>query len=205
MTNKEIKVAFLGVSGVGKTNLINRYVKGSYNEYENTTITSTYMSKTIIYGGKDYIFNIWDTSGSEKLRSLTKLFVKDAKIIVLVYDITFKESFLELQFWLDFILENVSQKILLVLVGNKKDLNNNIKIKESVGENFAKVIKASFAQVSAKNNDDNWKYFFDDILKDYIKYTTENEEKKYYSYDSYIVINKKNDDDDDYDDDDLLP
>ena len=74
-------------------------------------------------------------------------------IIVLVYDITNKTSFLDLQYWLDYILEKYGSNTFNVLIGNKSDLNNIKEIKESDGSKFAEIIKAKFAHVSAKTND----------------------------------------------------
>ena len=112
--------------------------------------------------------------------------------------ITSKKSFLDLQFYLDTILDNINYKISIILVGNKKDLYNNIEIKESVGNNFAKVIKAKFAEVSAKNNDNEWNEFFENALKDYIKQIEKTIEINYdysdnegYNIDDYLDIFEK--------------
>ena len=198
MAKKEIKVIFLGAGGVGKTSLIKRYINHIYDEYQNPTVGSSYVSKRIYYNNKDYNLNIWDVAGAEKYRSLAKFFIKESNIIVLVYDITSKKSFLDLQFYLDTILDNINYKISIILVGNKKDLYNNIEIKESVGNNFAKVIKAKFAEVSAKNNDNEWNEFFENALKDYIKQIEKTIEINYdysdnegYNIDDYLDIFEK--------------
>ena len=93
--------------------------------------------------------------------------MKDVKIIVLVYDITVKDTFLDLQYWLDFILERAPNAF-LILVGNKSDLYLNRKIKESDGSKFAKVINAEFSEIG---NDylDEWNHFLDNALLKYIK------------------------------------
>ena len=91
MSDKEIKVIFLGESGVGKTCLIQKLISDDYKE-NNSTISATYYTKTIKYEGKDYKFNIWDTAGNEKFRNLTKLFLKDVQIFVLVYDTLYNQK-----------------------------------------------------------------------------------------------------------------
>ena len=181
MTN--IKVVFLGEAGVGKTSLINRYFDKNFDEYENSTLSGTFVQKSIKYKDKEYSFDIWDPSGRQVYRSLNKIFLRDVNIIVLVYDITKKQSFLELQYWLDLILENY-QNAFLILVGNKNDLFLNREIKESDGKKFANVIHASFTETSAKNNY-KWKDFLDNTFNNYLK----------------MVVDSKNDkdsDDDDY-------
>ena len=108
-----IKVVFLGESEVGKTSLIDRYISGGF--YDHPTSTANYSSKKINCDGKEYTFDIWDTSGYEKYRALTKYFIIDAHIIVLVYDISRKKTFLELDFWLDTVLKVLGPNISLIL------------------------------------------------------------------------------------------
>ena len=167
MDKKYIKVVFLGESGVGKTSLINRYINNSYKESEVSTFNASNFSKTIKYEGKEYTFDIWDTPGSDAFKSLTKIFLKESKIFVLVYDTTDKKSFLNLQYWLDYILEEFGSKSFIILIGNKSDLINKRQVKESDGSKFANLIKALFIQTSAKTND-NWSLNFENLLKDYL-------------------------------------
>ena len=164
-----VKVVFLGESDVGKTSLINRFVRGDF--LDNETNGASYASKIINCEGTDYHFDIWDTSGREKYRALTKFFVIDAKIIVLVYDITKKKSFLDLEFWLDTILDRLGNKVFLILVGNKAELYENEEIREEDGKKFAKIINAKFALVTAKEDGPYWNNFLENGLKDYIKIT----------------------------------
>ena len=181
MTN--IKVVFLGESDVGKTSLINRYIFDNFNEKLMSTMISTYATKSINYQDKEYSFNIWDTAGRQNFRALNKIFLKEVNIIVLVYDITKKQSFLELQYWLDLILEDHPDAY-LILVGNKDDLFIERKIKKSDGEKFANVIHSAFTETSAKDSH-NWKAFLDNVFNNYLK----------------MSVDSKKDNDKDFDDD----
>ena len=181
MTN--IKVVFLGESYVGKTSLINRYISDKFNEKIMSTMISTYATKSINYQDKEYSFNIWDTAGRQNFRALNKIFLKDVNIIVLVYDITKKQSFLELQYWLDLILEDHPDAY-LILVGNKDDLFIEREIKKSDGEKFANVIHSAFTETSAKDSH-NWKAFLDNVFNNYLK----------------MRVDSKKDNDKDFDDD----
>ena len=187
MTN--IKVVFLGESDVGKTSLINRYISDKFNEKIMSTMISTYATKSINYQDKEYSFNIWDTAGRQNYRSLNKILLKEVNIIVLVYDITNKQSFLELQYWLDLILEDHPDAY-LILVGNKDDLFIERKIKKSDGEKFANVIHSAFTETSAKDSH-NWKAFLDNVFNNYLKMSVDSK-------------NDKNFDDDLDDDKDIL-
>ena len=100
---KICKVVLLGESGVGKTCIISRFIDNIFTESLDTTTGASYVSKNITfkeYQNKTITFEIWDTAGQEKYRSLTQLFYKDAQIAILVYDITNEESFEEVQnYW----------------------------------------------------------------------------------------------------------
>ena len=107
-----IKIVLLGYVAVGKTSLINRYVSNIFSTDAPSTQGASYSCKVINYQkySQNVKLDIWDTSGQEKYRSLNKLFYKDAKIAILVYDITNKDSFDELKnYWFNQ-LENEAPK-----------------------------------------------------------------------------------------------
>ena len=114
------KVVLLGESGVGKTCIIARFINNTFEENLISTTGASYAGKTMVfdeYEGKSIKFEIWDTAGQEKYRSLTKIFYKDAAVAILVYDITRKESYDELQkYWYNQIKEfapkNISKYII---------------------------------------------------------------------------------------------
>ena len=93
MKNNQIKVIFLGESGVGKTNLINATIGEKFNEIENTTFANYFVEKKFEINNQEYILHIWDTIGQERFRHLTKLFLTDLDCAVIGYDITYRESF----------------------------------------------------------------------------------------------------------------
>ena len=100
LEDEEIKVILVGESGTGKTSLINVAMGMKFQEgTELTTSSASFVTKIIKIGDKSYSLNLWDTIGQEKFRSLTKIFIKDSKIVIFVYDITNKRSFEELNFW----------------------------------------------------------------------------------------------------------
>ena len=103
------KVVLLGESGVGKTCIIARVINNTFEENLISTTGASYAGKTMTFdefGGKSIKFEIWDTAGQEKYRSLTKIFYKDAGAAILVYDITRQDSFDEIKkYWLQQIKE----------------------------------------------------------------------------------------------------
>ena len=112
--NKICKVILVGESGVGKTCIIVRFVSEEYKEETISTTGASYASKIMEFSDykKSIQFQIWDTAGQENYRGLTKLFYKDAKIVILVYDMTRRKSFDEIKnYWYNQIKENSSEEI----------------------------------------------------------------------------------------------
>ena len=110
---EEIKVILVGEMGTGKTSLINTAIGLNFQEKLASTTTNSIMNKTITINGKSYSVNLWDTIGQEKYRSLTKIFLKGAKIVIFVYDITNLNSFKELNYWFESTKEIINEKIVM--------------------------------------------------------------------------------------------
>ena len=148
-----IKVILLGESGVGKTNLIKIAAGKHFNDIEPTTSNSSFYEIKLQIHQKDYTLNLWDTIGQEKFRHFTKLFYNNSKIVIFVYDITSKESFDELNYWVNDIKNALGDDgIIKGVVGNKRDLFEQQKIKDTEAEAFADSINAKFLTISAKED-----------------------------------------------------
>ena len=149
------KVVLLGDSGVGKTCIISRYISGAFDQNSPSTNGASYASKILTFENlnKTISLDIWDTAGQEKYKSLTKFFYKDAAVAILVYDITKKESFENMEkYWYDQLKEFGSKNIILGVAGNKCDMYEKEEVPESEGKQFADKIGAFFEITSAKNN-----------------------------------------------------
>ena len=170
MTDKliSIKVALLGDSGVGKTCIINRYIKNEYNAHQTSTIGANYQQKTIIKNNIQYQLDIWDTAGQEKYRSLGKLFYKDAYIVIFVYDICIPKSFEDIKkIWYEDLKKLGEKYTVLAVVGNKHDLFENEKVEEKLAREYAKEINATFMLVSAQNGN-NIENLFNTLVNTYL-------------------------------------
>ena len=148
------KVVILGETGVGKTSIISQFIDQTFQEDIQSSTGSTFSSKSfIIDKSKILKFEIWDTAGQERYRALTKMFYKDANAAILVYDITRKISFEELQnYWVEQIKESAPSDIILVIVANKSDLTNKEEVDEEEARNLATKIGAFFCSTSAKKS-----------------------------------------------------
>ena len=179
---EDIKVILIGDSGVGKTNLINVSLGRTFNEKENSSLSASYSKKVITINNEKYVLSLWDTIGQEKLRTLSKLFFKNSKIVIYVYDITNLESFNGLESWNKDVKEMLGDddKIIKAILGNKQDLYLNEKVAEDIARNYAKTLKAKFKLTSAKTNPKVFNSFLEELLKDYIdkNLKNKNEDKK---------------------------
>ena len=150
-----IKVILLGDSGVGKTNIVLRYLKNEFNQNSTSTIGTTFGVKELYRNKIAYNLNIWDTTGQEMYRSVTKLFIQGAKIVILVYCINRKNTFESLNFWYDSINEICGDNIILAIVANKTDLfdqgdDDEEFISEEEGKNMQKKKKQFLNQFLLK-------------------------------------------------------
>ena len=165
-----IKVILLGESGVGKTSLINASIGLDFDEKLSPTFSSSFVVKNFIKNNKKYILNIWDTAGQEMYRSLTKLFIKNAKIVIFVYGIDNKVSFESLKsYWVATTKEILGDEIIYGLVGNKFDLFLKEQVQEIDASNYAEEIGAKFSLASAKTNKEGFSSFLEVLLDDYLE------------------------------------
>jgi small GTP-binding protein len=163
-----IKVILVGDSGTGKTQLITVAAGFEFNSTSLTTTSCSYVQIKLQKNKKEYKINLWDTIGQEKYRSLTKIFLKDSKIVIFVYDITNRATFESLKYWKKIIDDVLGSTPLFGVVGNKNDLYLEEKVKEDEGEAFAKSINAKFLYTSAKNESNAFIKFIEQILDDYV-------------------------------------
>ena len=149
--SESFKVVLVGESGVGKTSIITQFIDQTFQEDQQSTTGGTFSTKSVICdNGKTLKFEIWDTAGQERYRSLTKMFYKDANAAVLVYDITRKDSFEELQnYWAEQIKESSPSNIILAVAANKSDLFNKEAVDEDQARKFAESLGAIYASTTA--------------------------------------------------------
>ena len=152
---KSVKVVLLGESGVGKTSIISQYTTKKFNPRCATSVSAQFISKIIKFPEYECSlkFDIWDTVGQEKYRSLTKIFYRDAKVIILVYDITKEFSFNALKdYWYDEICISTEGTPLFAVAANKSDLYADQKVNNKDGQEFAEKINAIFQTTSAMSD-----------------------------------------------------
>jgi small GTP-binding protein len=178
--DEEIKVVVLGESGVGKSNIINRYNGGQFDPNSVPNNSSFFMSKNLKFGEKIYRINLWDTAGQEKYHSLTKIFLNEAKIAFIIYAINDKASYEKIDFWYNLVKESCGN-IVIAIIGNKKDLYEEEQVNEEDAIKKAKSLNATFGLTSALEDDTGFDEIINKVLKKYIEDQGESTENQVFS------------------------
>ena len=144
------KVLLLGNSDVGKSSLLLRFVDSVWNDSFVPTIGVDFKVKTVEIGEKKVKMQIWDTAGQERFRNVVSTYFRGSNGILLIYDITNKDSFKNLESWLIEIEKSASENVLKILIGNKSDLEDEREISKEEGQAFANRNGMQFIETSAK-------------------------------------------------------
>ena len=150
-----IKVVLVGNTGVGKTSIISRFINDSFTPNHLSTLTAAYYSKTLSFDNekKTIKYNIWDTAGQEKYRSMNKINYRNALVAILVYDITDENSFEDIKnYWYSELKNNIDKDALIAIVANKNDLYLEEKVSIKELSEYAQSIKAIYKQTNCMNN-----------------------------------------------------
>ena len=122
------KIVLIGDSGVGKTNILSKYLTDAFSFDSKATVGVEFGSKNLDIEGNKIKMQIWDTAGQERYKSITNAYYKGAKGALLVYDITKKPSFDSIDRWITDLKSNADEQITIILVGNKSDLEEHRQI-----------------------------------------------------------------------------
>lgn len=146
-----IKVLLVGDSGSGKSSLILRYDENKFTSNFMHTLGIDFKIKMINLDNKIIKLQIWDTAGQERYKTITKSFFRGSMAIILVYDTTNPTSFDNIRSWLLLIENNISNNVILVLVGSKTDLENQKIITTEMGQALADEYNMKFYETSSKS------------------------------------------------------
>ena len=146
-----INIIALGNTEVGKTAYIIRNTENKFRPSLSTVGIDTRKKRIELENGKKVNVKFYDTSGQERYHSLSANFIKNADGIVLMYDITNRESFDTISRWWNNILEHKEKDFPVILVGNKCDLKDERKVQKEEGEKIAKEYNVKFYEASNKD------------------------------------------------------
>ena len=192
-----LKFLILGDITVGKTTLLLKYIDNFTPEIYISTLGVDYKTKNLVYNGTKVTLQIWDTAGQERYRVITKSFIKGTDGIIFMYDITQKESFINIKKWIEETEGENPGDVKKIIVGNKIDKEEDRQVTDEMKEKLNKEVDIDLIEVSAKKGIDVDKVF--DILVEKIlgNMTTEQILKKYgrswtqSSFSSHVERKKK--------------
>jgi len=143
------KLLLIGDSGVGKSCILLRFADDTFSESYISTIGVDFKIQTITIDGKIVKLQIWDTAGQERFRTITSSYYRGAQGIIIVYDVTDKESFQNVKNWLEEIEQNAGTDVKKMLVGNKSDLRSSRVVDVETGKQLADKLDIPFIETSA--------------------------------------------------------
>ena len=145
------KFLLVGDSGVGKSNILSRYVNGEFDLNTKSTLGVEFSTRTVT--SSDFVarIQIWDTAGQERYRAITTAYYRGAHCVMLVYDITKKSTFDNIGKWLKEVNDKCADNPKLVLIGNMCDLSHSREVSFDEGKNFAEENNLFFLELSALN------------------------------------------------------
>ncbi|GAB5367115.1 hypothetical protein AAMO2058_001201500 [Amorphochlora amoebiformis] len=158
------KVVLIGDSGVGKSNLLSRFTRNEFNLESKSTIGVEFATKSIKADDKIIKAQIWDTAGQERYRAITSAYYRGAVGALLVYDISKRVTFENVGRWLGELRDHADQNIVIMLVGNKKDLRHSREVQTDEAKAFCKENNLFFIETSALS-DSYVTQAFETILK----------------------------------------
>nr|AAL67568.1 small GTP binding protein rab11 [Babesia gibsoni] len=148
------KIVLIGDSNVGKSNLLDRFVKGNFKLDSKSTIGVEFATKNVVLNnGKIAKAQIWDTAGQERYRAITSAYYRGAMGAIVVYDIACKSSFVSVSKWLTELHDYADGNITICLVGNKSDLTHLREVAKEDGEAFANENDLIFFETSCLNSE----------------------------------------------------
>ncbi|EAY22317.1 Ras family protein [Trichomonas vaginalis G3] len=142
------RVILLGDSAVGKTSIINQYIYNSSGTDYKTTIGIDYFTKNVNIDGVPVRLQIWDTAGQEKFHAIIPSYIRNVSIVILVFDITQRQSFDNVQKWYQIVTDITKPKFFLA--GNKVDLELNREVTFKDAKKYADSIGATYIETSSR-------------------------------------------------------
>lgn len=147
-----IKTVIVGDSGIGKSSIMIRFAEDTFNYHYISTIGVDFKISTIQYKNKSIKFQIWDTAGQDRFRTITSSYYRGSQGTIICYDITDKNTFNSVIKWLEEVNKHSINEPILILCGTKADLESKREVSTSEGLEFAKLYNMKFFETSAKDN-----------------------------------------------------
>ncbi len=158
-----LKYIIIGDEEVGKSNLLSHYIDDRFTSEYQSTIGVEFRAKNVVIRNTTYRIQMWDTSGKENFRSITRAYYKNSVCALVVYDISSRDSFNNVSTWIEDCRNNSSEKIFMVLIGNKSDLADKRQVSTEEGRELAEKYGLQFYETSAKTGENVNDIFYDSV------------------------------------------
>ena len=194
---KKLKFILTGETTVGKTSLITQYINNIFNGNSKQTTGIDKTLKVLKINEIELEIEILDSPGQDRYKNVNKIFMKDSDIALIVYDITNRQSFEKLNFWINLVKEvNENRNLIIGIAANKSDLYENSEVNKEEGEEYANNINALFFETSATEHE-NIENLFQEMTKAYLSINNNsgNQTNNYYKEnidDQYKLIENNN-------------
>jgi len=162
------KLVLIGDSGVGKTNILSRYINNEFSYSSKSTVGVEFGSKIIKTNDKLIKIQIWDTAGQERYKSITSAYYKGAKGAFVVYDITRRDTFANVDKWIGELKSTGNADVFILLIGNKSDLEQERQVSTEEVTKKAEQLKIAFCETSALEGK-NIEYAFQTVVEEVSK------------------------------------
>ena len=185
-----MKLILIGDASVGKTNILNKYLKNEFDPNSKSTLGVELGTKNVKIDNKIIKVQIWDTAGQERYKAITSTYYKGAKGAIIVYDITRKLTFDNIDKWIADLKINGDENIMIFLVGNKSDLNDNREVSKDEGINKSEKYNVPFLETSALQGDNISRVFEELIQSVYVNNSEELLEENKKAINNGVDINE---------------
>ena len=166
------KLVLIGDSGVGKTNILSRYICNEFSHTTKSTVGVEFGSKIIKKNDKLVKIQIWDTAGQERYKSITSAYYKGAKGAFVVYDLTRRATFTNIEKWIGELKTCGNEDVFILLIGNKSDLKDKRQVTGEEAAKKAEELKVAYCETSALEGY-NIDFAFDTVVEEVSKKNNE--------------------------------
>ena len=164
-----VKCIIIGDPSTGKTSIVRRYIDNAFEVNYCTTIGVDFKQKTLLVGDHVVKLQLWDTAGQEKFKVMAKSYYKGSHASLIVYDITQRQTFMNVKSWAEQYMETVTdERPCVIILGNKCDLEASRAVRFEEGKELADQLHCIFKECSAKEGGDAFTNVFDSIFSDSI-------------------------------------
>lgn len=180
------KIVLTGDSGVGKSNILSRYIKNEFNLDTKSTVGVEFGAKRLKLKGMNIKAQIWDTAGQERYKSITNAYYKGSKGAIIVFDISRRDTFSNVDRWISELKNNAESDASVLLVGNKCDLEHQREVSKEEAKAKSEEYGMAYMETSAMHSINIEKAFehliegnffiIEEINKKFNKYISEHDE-----------------------------